>query len=265
MREAKSHLLFGTFRKPQSPSMKTTIFILLVVAIVCSVVVPYSLANREEGRYKLSHAKASINVKQACCAQDSNKAHLLAASYYSVKDNLTATLMLNNKGPNPVEVKPTLFSLTGERFDAAPVIVAGESFRNIDLREIGALPDTPFEQGSIQLFHLGPDLVIGAQLYLVDELRSLGFDEKLSEFQTATSTQLESVWWLPSQECTTTLILSNTSDLELTAQTMVQLGKDRPQEINSTLTPHETKVISLKQEKSDNKLKRKNQTGVSIR
>ena len=59
----------------------------------------------------------------------------------------------------------------------APVIVAGESFRNIDLRELGALPGTRFEQGSLQLFHLGPDLVIGVQMYLVDEALSLSFDE----------------------------------------------------------------------------------------
>jgi len=141
------------------------------------------------------------------------------------------------------------------------VIVAGESFRNIDLRELGALPGTRFEQGSIELFHLGPDLVIGAQLYLVDEARSLSFDEKLSEFQLAPSNQLESVWWLPSQESTTTLILSNTSDLEVTAQAPVQMGKGRNQEINSTLMPHETRLFVLEPENSGNKRGPKNQVG----
>lgn len=143
----------------------------------------------------------------------------------------------------------------------APVIVAGESFRNIDLQEFGALPGTLFEQGSLQLFHLGPDLVIGAQLYLVNETRSLSFDEKLSEYQNAASTQLESVWWLPSPECATTLVLSNTSDQEVSTQAVLQMGKDRAQEVGFTLRPHETKVINLKQEKSVNKPKLKNQVG----
>ena len=134
-----------------------------------------------------------------CCGQDIDQPHFLAASYYKVGNKLTATLMLNNKGPQPVEVRPTLFSLSGVRFEAEPVVVEGESFRNFDLREFGALPGTPFEEGSLQLFHSGPDLVIGAQLYLVDETSSLSFDEKLVEFKTVPSTQLESVWWLPFQ------------------------------------------------------------------
>jgi hypothetical protein len=144
---------------------------------------------------------------------------------------MVATLMLNNKGPEPIEVKPTLFSLTGERLEAAPVIVEGESFRNIDLATFGALPGSPFEEGSLQLFHRGPDLVIGAQLYLVDEEHSLSFDEKLTEYQGAVSTQLESVWWLPSRRSTVSLILSNTSDLELTAQAVVNAGTSDPQTV----------------------------------
>jgi hypothetical protein len=58
---------------------------------------------------------------QSCCGQFPDQPHLLAALYYKVGNNMTATLMLNNKGSEPVEVKPTLFSLTGERLEVAPV------------------------------------------------------------------------------------------------------------------------------------------------
>jgi hypothetical protein len=34
-------------------------------------------------------------------------------------------------------------------------MVEGESFRNIDLKEFGALPGGVFEEGSLQLFHKG--------------------------------------------------------------------------------------------------------------
>jgi hypothetical protein len=152
MRKIKSNLLGGHVRKL---SVTTTIFILIVAGSICSALASYSFAKYETDPGKPGRDKAaSITPKSGCCTQDFDKPHLLAASYYNVKDNLTATLMLNNKGPEAVEVKPTLFSLTGERFDVAPVIVAGESFRNIDLRELGALPGTFFEQGSIQLFQL---------------------------------------------------------------------------------------------------------------
>jgi hypothetical protein len=170
-----------------------------------------------------------------------------------VANDMVATLMLNNKGPEPVEVKPTLFSLTGERLEAAPVIVEGESFRNIDLREFGALQGTVFQEGSLQLFHRGPDLVIGAQLYLVDEQHSLSFDEKLVEFQGAASTQLESVWWLPSPRATVSLILSNTSDLELTAQAVVNVGTRDPEAVDVFLSPHETRIINAQREHPNSK------------
>ena len=65
---------------------------------------------------------------------DLEKPHLLAGSYYSMRGGLKATLLLNNKGPRPLEVRPTLFSLAGERLDIQPVIVEGNSFRMIDLR-----------------------------------------------------------------------------------------------------------------------------------
>jgi len=257
------NLLFPKFRKlQQCLSPTAAISILILAATFCTILPSHSSANYRELPDSPRGVKAaSVNSKQGCCTQDFDKPHRLASSYYSLKDGLTATLMLNNKGPAPVEVKPTLFSLTGERLDVAPVTVAGESFRNIDLRELGALPGTRFEQGSLQLFHLGPDLVIGAQMYLVDEARSLSFDEKLSEFQTAASTQLESVWWLPSQESITTLILSNTSDSEVTTHTLVQMGNGRAEGINPTLLPHETQLISLKPENSGNKRGTKNQVG----
>jgi hypothetical protein len=175
--------------------------------------------------------------------------HFLAASFYKVTNNLTATLMLNNKGPQPIEVRPTLFSLSGEKLEAPPVVVEGESFRNFDLKEFGALPGTPFEEGSLQLFHRGPDLVIGAQLYLVDETNSLSFDEKLVEFKTGPSTQLESVWWLPTKQANVSLILSNTSEQTISANTVINAGTPHPQALDVTLAPHETRVIRVNRQK----------------
>jgi hypothetical protein len=107
-------------------------------------------------------AKASTGVAAAANAEpvkvlsiaqeDSDKPHLMAASYYSFQGNMKATLTLNNKGSGPLKVKPTLFSLAGERLDVLPVTVDATSFRVVDLSDLvaGALPD--FQQGSIELF-----------------------------------------------------------------------------------------------------------------
>ena len=113
------------------------------------------------------------------------------------------------------------------------------------------MPGTSFEEGSLQLFHTGPDLVIGAQLYLVDETNSLSFDEKLVEFKTVPSTQLESVWWLPSRHSNVSLILSNTSDQTISANAVINPGTSHPQTVDLDLAPHETRVIKVDRQKGD--------------
>src|SRR5690349_17172939 len=189
MRNSNSHPL-----RSLSKISRSDIALFVLMLILASSVSAFLFKTRLQQADNAQPAKAPAKL---CCGQDVDQPHFLAASYYKVTNNLTSALMLNNKGPQPVEVRPTLFSLSGEKLEAPPVVVEGESFRNFDLREFGALPGTPFEEGSLQLFHRGPDLVIGAQLYLVNEANSLSFDEKLVEFKTVPSTQLESVWWLP--------------------------------------------------------------------
>lgn len=236
----------------QSHPVKTFVVLLvLLVAGISSRLISFPTHAREEG---LARSPGTAKIQQPnCCGGVPDKPHLLAASYYRVGNNMVATLMLNNKGPEPIEVTPTLFSLAGARLDAAPVIVEGESFRNINLATFGALPGTAFEEGSLHLFHRGPDLVIGAQLYLVDEEHSLSFDEKLSEYQGAASTQLESVWWLPSRRSSVSLILSNTGDLILSAQAVVNAGTPDSETLDLTLAPHETRVINAERKHPNSK------------
>lgn len=247
MRRSTSHT-FSRLLSIISKFYIPILFVLLPVA-VSFIYTSFSSTRAQEQVPAINNAPPSLTPEKPCCGQDNDQLHLLAASYYSVGKNLTATLMLNNKGPDPVIVKPTLFSLSGKRLEAPPITVEGESFRNIDLRELGALPGTVFEEGSLQLFHRGPDLVIGAQLYLVDEAHGLSFDEKLVEFETVPSTQLESVWWLPSRQSKVSLIISNTSDREVTADALINAGTPHPEAVNVTLLPHETRVIKVGREK----------------
>jgi len=179
------------------------------------------------------------------CQEDAdNKPHLLAASYYSLGDGMTATLMLNNKGPKPIEVTPTLFSLDGRRLELPPVTVDGSSFRELDMGDFG-IAGTPFEEGSLQLFHRGKDLVIGAQVKLVDMQRSLIFEEKLLEVQTEVGQRrLEGVWWLPSPRGEVKLVLSNTGDGPLAVSATVDGSAPKQKDrFTLTLAAHETRVI----------------------
>ncbi len=117
--------------------------------------------------------------------------HVLPASYYSLRGNLSATLTLNNKGPAPLDVQPTLFSLNGRRLDVPPVTVGGTSFRVIDLHE-WAIPGGGFDEGSLQVMHFGDDMQLGAQVKIIDAEHSLIFDEQMMAMM-AMSSRLEGV------------------------------------------------------------------------
>jgi hypothetical protein len=178
-----------------------------------------------------------------CC---NDKPHLLVGTYYSVKNGLVAKLLLNNKGPEPLTASPTLFNMSGERFETPPVTVDGHSFQMIDMSGWINAAGVRFEEGSIEVFHTGKDLVLGAQIYLEDQNHSLSFDEKLVETQTFKSTRLEGLWWLPSQKGQVLLALSNNSDSPVSA-TVDSQGRtpQRDGQRMIALAAHETRLLDI--------------------
>ena len=192
-------------------------------------------------------AVASPTPPVGCCGGDegNNKPHTLAGSYYTLKNNFSAKLLLNNKGPLPIEVQPTLYSLSGVRFDIPNVTVDANSHRFINLRDWAALAGNQFREGSMQLFHRGKDLVLGTQIYLTDEAHSLSFEEKLTELGKGSS-RSEGVWWLPSPKGEVRLVLSNTTDAALSVSVKVQ-GESPKKDATATLNlaPHETRVLNV--------------------
>jgi len=192
-------------------------------------------------------ASPTQNPRVGCCGGDeaNNKPHLLAGSYYTVKGNFSAKLLLNNKGPLPIEVQPTLYSLSGQRAEIPTITVDANAHRFVNLRDWAALAGPQFREGSIQLFHRGKDLVLGTQIYLTDATHSLSFDEKLTELGKGSS-RLEGVWWLPSPKGEVRLVLSNTTDAALSVTAKVQ-GESPKKEATSPfdLRPHETRVLDV--------------------
>jgi len=208
-----------------------------------SEVIPVSarLSNR------MAVASPSATPQVGCCGGDegNDKPHLLAGSFYTLRNDFSAKLLLNNKGPVPIEVQPTLFSLGGESFAIPIVAVAANAHRFIDLRDWVSLAGEQFREGSLQLFHRGKDLVLGAQIYLTDEMHSLTFEEKLTELGKGSS-RLEGVWWLPSPKGEVKLVLSNTTEAALSVSVKIQ-GEKPKKEATATfdLRPHETKVTDV--------------------
>jgi hypothetical protein len=175
--------------------------------------------------------------------------HWLAGSYYTVNDGLTATLMLNNKGVTPISVLPTLYNKNGQQLELPPVIVEASSFRYIDMNDWITVGGESFRQGNIRLFHTGKDLVLGAQIYLVNDANSLSYEEKLAELGKFDSRRLEGILAIPSRRANVKVVLTNTSSVDLTVTGRLTLEPNitlDPQTL--TLSPHETKTIDIRRD-----------------
>ena len=175
--------------------------------------------------------------------------HVLAASYYSLKNKLSATLMLNNKSPQPMDARLTLFSLGGERLEVPAVTVEGVSHRMVDLRDY-ASAGSAFEEGSLQVVYYGKPLQMGAQVSLVDAEHSLISDEQLTYPVQSASARRSGVWRLPSRTCDVRLVLSNVSNEQITINT----NADRQPALAEgqlTLMSHETRVVNLRESTRD--------------
>jgi hypothetical protein len=170
----------------------------------------------------------------------------LTATYYTLNDNVTATLMLNNKGPAPILANPTFYSLAGTRLPLAPIAVPAASYIEIDMRQLLANAGDEFREGSVNIAYQGGDKQLGAQVRLIDSLHQLIWAEQMVYTSKFVSSRLENVWWLPSQDTRTRLVISNTSSVILTATLSVDgtsPAQSDPTQI--TLNPWETRVLDI--------------------
>src|SRR5687768_4492030 len=86
--------------------------------------------------------------KASCCGAKADTAvfsplsipeyetYKLTATYYSLRDDLTTTLMLNNKGSEPILAWPTFYSLSGTRLQLAPIMVGAASYLDVDMHQL---------------------------------------------------------------------------------------------------------------------------------
>ena len=237
-------------------SSSRRVFIFLVIPIVLSLLLVARFANVGSAENDQQPPAPKENVQKEINPQSDNqldnKPHSLFGSYYSIDDGLTATLLLNNKGPQTLEVNPTLYSLSGQQLELPPVFVEPTSFQNINLSEWAGIGGEDFRQGSIKLFHRGKDLVLGAQIHLVDQAHSLSFEEKLAEIGNSDSRRLEGIWLMPSREANVKIVLSNTTDIVLTvAASLTRRPHNTSEAKNFQLQPHETRILDLRRDFPD--------------
>jgi len=232
-------------------SFHKRIFFLTVLAVGLFCVLTY-FSNVGFTQNIIESDALQKDVRQSNNAQEGETPHTLVGSFYTVQYGIEAKLLLNNKGIAPLEVRPTLYNLAGQSLELPPVFVEARSFRFINLADWASVGGESFRSGSIRLFHTGKDLILGAQIYLTNEAFSLSFEEKLAELGKFDSRRQEAVWFQPTNQTESIVVLSNTSDTSLAVT--ARLSK-RPQQTGNAnifqLAAHETRILSLRQDFSD--------------
>lgn len=171
----------------------------------------------------------------------------MIGTYYNVESGMTSTLTLNNKGPQPIAVTPILYSPDGKRFIAAPVTVPGESSQNVELGILARFAGRGFQSGSFEFTYEGRMMEMGGGLRIVDEAKSLIFDEQMLEpGMKFSSPQLEAVYAIPFDSAEVRVVISNKTDKPVAVKGEAAFaGVNGHHPINGFLKPRETSVATL--------------------
>ncbi len=118
----------------------------------------YSKATSEspENNLAVDISPKNKQAAQGCCGastENTVETQILVGSYYSLKDGQETILMFNNKGPQPLVVNPSSFSLNGERLNLEPFTIPATSYTEVDLRVLLANYLPQFAEGSLQVTH----------------------------------------------------------------------------------------------------------------
>jgi hypothetical protein len=191
---------------------------------------------------KLSSAKIRID-------DETQAPHTLVGGFYTTRNGFESKLLMNNKGPQPIEVSPTLYGENGAIIQMPTVTVERNSHITINLSHWVNLAGQEFQQGNLRLFHRGKDLVLGTNILITDESKSLTFENKLSELGYFDSRRLEGVWWLPGNDTDSTIVLTNTSDELLTVTgTLTKNPQNSGSARTFTILPHQIKVLDARED-----------------
>lgn len=238
----------GAFKFKFASGLASPLALMMVIILAFFAIGAWSL------RPSLLAAEGSEKAKSTSKSAVS-ESHRLVATYYSVTNNMQATLMLSNQGPGTIPVRISLFDKVGAPKNLPPITLSGHEVRAFGLRQY-IQPGSGFDEGSLQVEYEGKFLELGGVVNMVDAEQSLSFDEELTEPAKAfASTRLEGVYWLPNNNAEIKLALSNTSNSPLLVA-IATLGEGQGGSAATiTLAPRETRVLGSERSHGDRDLK----------
>lgn len=188
-----------------------------------------------------------VPQKKGCCSDLPKTKRRMIGTYYTTENNFKTILILNNKGPNQISITPTLHGKNGQSYTDSPIAVEGQSSLEVDLNTLVAKAGHFMRSGGVEFSYEGRLLEIGGGLKIVDEEKSLIFDEQMLEpGMKFPSSQLEAVYAIPFDSTQANVIISNTTAKAILVKgDAVFAGANGHHPIRSTLGPYETQVINL--------------------
>jgi hypothetical protein len=194
-----------------------------------------------------SESKSIKPKQQGCCGDLPVVLRRMIGTYYNTEGGWQSTLILNNKGPNPIAVTPILYSQAGQTFTGSAVSVGGQSSLDVDLNALARSAGPHFREGSFEFTYTGRILEVGGGLRIFDADKSLIFDEQMLEpGMKFPASQLESVFSIPYESAEATLIVTNTTTKFLTVNGQAMFtGTGIRLPLTYALAPHQSRAFTL--------------------
>ncbi|HOM99433.1 MAG TPA: hypothetical protein PLM33_04180 [Acidobacteriota bacterium] len=174
---------------------------------------------------------------------------MLRATHYDTA-NFEATLLLNHKGGEPLEVELVVYSPEGEERSLGVRESAPQSAERVELGALVAAAGGRFRRGSLEVHYgyEGCPLVISAALVLEGPRRGIVFDQQLDRAEEHVSSRLAGVGWLASRRGRATLWMTNHSGagVEVELRTEGEGRRKEPQR-RLRLGPHESRQVRLQE------------------
>jgi hypothetical protein len=209
----------------------------LVIAVVLLLM---TLAVVECGQQSPVSASTSVACTQA--VED----HITNIPYFAESEGLASTITLNNNMTEASEVKLTIFNHKGEPFTPPPITLRPNTVERISLKSLTEGAKGDFDSGSIQVFYHGVSMAVTSQVSITSDRQRLSFESPETSMMDYSSAHLDSIVWVPDRDTRASVALTNATADELTAMITTTQRQDRKVE-SVILSPHETRVIDLKE------------------
>jgi hypothetical protein len=214
--------------------------LLLCLIAACSILI-------FAGIKAISRFKTAAASKDSARYRQSATFRQMIGGYYNTAGNWKSSLILNNKGGQTIVVSPVLYSLNGQRFELPTVVTSSRTPLELDLNALTRSAGPEFVSGSIQYTYVGRWMEVGAGIRIVNEEKSLIFEEQMAEpGMKFPNPELEGVFSMPFESMRVSVVMTNTTDKSLLVTGKVKFANLPLQvPISVMLAPHQGHVLKL--------------------